>query len=755
MNDSIARPRADFAPDAAAALFLPPADLDPSPGVGLEEGAAQFRFLADNLPQLVWTARPDGGLDYYNQRFYEYTGLTFAQACDWGWGAIMHPDDLSRCIDVWTHSLTTGQPYEIEYRLRRASDGAFRWHLGRALPRHDAQGGIVQWVGTCTDVDDNKRVQADLQTAHDTLEARVQERTAQLAWANDVLLEEIAERTRFAEDARQQTERMAAIIATQQDVATAGLDLQGVLTLICERTQTLTRASGAVIEILEGDDMVYRAASGTLSPFVGLRLASATSLSGMCVRAGEILRCDDTATDPRVNAEVCRKVGIRAMLVVPMYHAQQIVGVLKVSRPTPKQFEARDADVLQLMAGLIAAVISNATAFEARQTLITELAGALDALRESEARYRSLVSASAQIVWVTDPEGRAIEPIPTWDEFTGQTAAESSGFGWLNALHPDDLPTVQAVWASAATQRLYEVEYRLRHYSGDYRCMAARGIPVFDAAGLVRVWVGTCADVTERTQAEQALQAANRELARSNTDLEQFAYVASHDLQEPLRMIASYVELLQLDYADRLDDEGREFITYAVEGALRMKALINDLLAYSRVGSRQAALRPTFSEAILAATLMDLQFVIAETQTVVTYDALPTVLADATQMHLLLQNLLSNAIKFRADRPPRIHLSATRNGSEWTFAVRDNGIGISSKHAERIFVLFQRLHSKQKYSGTGIGLAVCKRVVERHGGRIWIESTPGEGTTFFFTLLADDSPSLGSFPAFTFQEASA
>jgi len=201
-------------------------------------------------------------------------------------------------------------------------------------------------------------------------------------------------------------------------------------------------------------------------------------------------------------------------------------------------------------------------------------------------------------------------------------------------------------------------------------------------------------------------------------------------------MVTSYVQLLAQRYQGQLDSEAQEFIGYAVEGAQRMKALIDDLLAYSRVNIRERLVVPTDSGAVLQQTLQNLHIQIAESGATVTADPLPTVSTDRMQLGLLWQNLLSNALKFRGQEPPRVHVSARRQGNEWVFSVRDNGIGMEPRHTERIFQMFQRLHTRQEYPGTGIGLAICKKIVERHGGRIWVESEPGQGTTFFFTLPA-------------------
>jgi light-regulated signal transduction histidine kinase (bacteriophytochrome) len=239
----------------------------------------------------------------------------------------------------------------------------------------------------------------------------------------------------------------------------------------------------------------------------------------------------------------------------------------------------------------------------------------------------------------------------------------------------------------------------------------------------------------------QALEAANaelaqrsQELARSNAELEQMAYVASHDLQEPLRMVASYMQLLEGKYQDRLDADAHDFIGFAVDGAKRMQALIDDLLSYSRVGSRAQPLQPIDCMAVVETVIRSLRVAITESGTHVTYDPLPTVMGDATQLMQLFQNLIANAIKFRRDKGPEIHIHAELEDGFWRFSVQDNGIGIAPEYFDRIFVMFQRLHSRSTYPGTGIGLAICQKIVMRHGGRIWVESTPGTGSTFQFTL---------------------
>jgi PAS domain S-box-containing protein len=256
------------------------------------------------------------------------------------------------------------------------------------------------------------------------------------------------------------------------------------------------------------------------------------------------------------------------------------------------------------------------------------------------------------------------------------------------------------------------------------------------------LFTGIIHDITERKLAERLVNEHAAALQRSNKDLEQFAYVASHDLQEPLRMIASFAGLLERRYKGKLDAEADEFIAYIVDGAQRMKLLIEDLLAYSRVSTKARAPEPIAAGPVAARAVADLRAAIDASSASVTVDPLPMVLADPTQIHQVFLNLIGNGLKFHSGQPPRVRVGAQRAPDQpgwWTFFVQDNGIGIDARHAERIFQIFERLHGHGDYPGTGIGLALCKKIIERHGGRIWVESTPGRGSSFRFTLPAAEN----------------
>jgi PAS domain S-box-containing protein len=577
-------------------------------------------------------------------------------------------------------------------------------------------------------------------------------------------------------------------------------------------------------------------------------------------------------------------------------------------------------------------------------------------VRENEARYRSLITATAQLIWTTNAQGEVLDDIPTWRAFTGQSYDETKGWGWASALHPDDLERTRTVWQHAvATGILYEIEYRVRRHDGEYRYFAVRGVPVSAEDGSTREWVGACTDITERKaararrdatnglldmfahkgsskeylegvvevirawadcqclgirvvdehgtipynaavgfdaeflqvenrhslitddcccirvitqsteeqdrplltpggslrcdntakfvsqlspqqqarcggsfvsagfvsvvfipiryhdqvlgalhladrrparfplasveflesmtpligealqrfhtraelakhrdqlevlvrlrtsalentaaqleveiaerrQAQEALQQAADELERSNLDLEQFANVASHDLQEPLRAVSGFVKLLRAHFPDHIDDKAEQYIAGACDGAERMERLIGGVLAFSRVSTKGGSFVPVDFNALLGDALHNLQASLKMAQAQVTHDDLPSLPADATQITQLFQNLIGNAIKFRGEEPSQIHVGVRREPDRWVFSVQDKGIGIEPQYFERIFQLFQRLHTRKHYPGTGIGLTICKRIVERHGGKIWVESQLGQGATFFFSI---------------------
>jgi PAS domain S-box-containing protein len=362
-----------------------------------------------------------------------------------------------------------------------------------------------------------------------------------------------------------------------------------------------------------------------------------------------------------------------------------------------------------------------------------ELERQAEDLARAQQDWERTFDAVPDLIAILDLQHRVVRANRAMAQRLGAEPHACAGLACYHCVHGRDAPPdgcPHALLLADGREHIAEVhEDRL---GGDFLVSCT---PLTDRRGRLVGSVHVARDITERKRAEEALQRAAEELKRSNQDLEHFAYMASHDLQEPVRVISGMLQLLERRCGPQLDEKAREFIAFAVDGAGRMANMIRDLLAYSRVDRKPKATEPADVDAALAAALADLAATVREAGATITHDPLPRLVADGRQLEQLFQNLLGNAVKFRkAGQPCAIHVGAERREKGWTIFVRDNGIGIAPEQHVRIFEIFQRLYSQEKYSGTGIGLAICKRIVERHGGRIWVESQPNEGATFCFTV---------------------
>ena len=371
---------------------------------------------------------------------------------------------------------------------------------------------------------------------------------------------------------------------------------------------------------------------------------------------------------------------------------------------------------------------------------VTEHKRAEEAVRRAGAYNRSLLEASLDPLVTISADGKITDVNAATERVTGRSREALVGTDFSDYFTEPEQARAgyKQVFREGSVQD-YPLEVRRR--DGHVTPVLYNAAVYRDESGAVIGVFAAARDVTERKRAEEALAARTEELARSNAELERFAYVASHDLQEPLRMVSSYVQLLARRYQGKLDSDADDFIGFAVDGAGRMQRLITDLLAFSRVGRHDKGFEPISLDTALDQALINLQVAIEESGAVLTREPLPMVLGDTTQMVQVFQNLVGNAIKFRGKEPPRVHVSVRRHAGEWRISVRDNGIGVDGQYQERIFIIFQRLHGSE-YPGTGIGLPIARKIVERHGGRIRVESEPGKGSTFFFTMpvLADRDP---------------
>ncbi|MCE9531071.1 MAG: PAS domain S-box protein [Planctomycetes bacterium] len=531
----------------------------------LRESQARFRSLAESMPQFVWVTSPDGLAEYFNQRWFDYTGLNFDECIGHEWVRALHEEDRERTQKYWADSLSSGEPYEVEYRLR-GKDGNYRWFLARALPQWDATGKTVNWFGTCTDIHDGKELE--------------------------------------------------------------------------------------------------------------------------------------------------------------------------------------------------------------------------DRLRRSVARFRLLAESIRQMVWTSDPQGRVEYYNQRWIDHTGVTVDQAQS--WSEVVHPEERDRAVAAWLESLERGIpYEAELRIHgHADGQYRWYLVIAVPMRDESGHVVQWVASLTDIDERKRQEVALERlvrertqalletnktladevevrkkseakereAAEELRRSNQELEQFAYVASHDLQEPLRKIQAFGDRLVQRYREDLGDQGKDYLDRITSSATRMRKLIDDLLTFSRVATGAQPFVSIDLGTIIQDVLIDLEIRIRQSGAVIDVGPLPEIEGDPMQIQQLFLNLLSNALKFQKPGvPPIISIQAApitmpgENADQlprkmYRIRVADNGIGFDDRYRDRIFQIFQRLHGRNDYEGTGIGLAICRKIVERHSGQISASGLVGEGATFEIILPVRQSP---------------
>ncbi|HZT61992.1 MAG TPA: ATP-binding protein [Burkholderiales bacterium] len=584
--------------------------------------------------------------------------------------------------DLWRNPGT--RSYELEVPV---ADGRFRHTLNYKATFAGADGEIAGLIGAIIDITERKRAEQ-----------------------------------------RQAIEHRITRILSESETATAAMP--GVLAAFCE---TLGWACGARWS-RDAQVGAFRCEETWTEddPAVAAFLAGSRESTYRPGQAGFIRRVlgtgepvwivDVTAEESFLRGKQAAKAGLRSAFALPIRLGDEILGALEFFHRDTQQ-----PDEWLLKTG--AAIGLQIGHFMGRTQAEREL-------RHSEARFRSLTGLSSDWYWEQDEEFRLTFMSSRFVERTGIDPEPFMGRRRWDDPSPN---LTESDWARHKGQLerhepFFDFEMERVGPDGISVWLSVTGEPVFEDRKF-RGYRGVGTDITERKRAQAVLRAAYDELARSNSELQQFAYVASHDLQEPLRMIGSYTQLLERRYGDKLDGDARDFMGFIVDGATRMKQLIEDLLAYSRVGTRGKELRPVPAQSALDRALANLRAAIESSAAQITHDTLPDVSADDTQLVQLFQNLIGNSIKFRKkEEPMRIHVGVQDAEGEWRFSVADNGIGIEQQYFERIFMVFQRLHTRDEYPGTGIGLAICKKVIDRHRGRIWVESAPGKGSTFVFTL---------------------
>jgi PAS domain S-box-containing protein len=483
----------------------------------------------------------------------------------------------------------------------------------------------------------------------------------------------------------------------------------------------------AAISLVDEDRQWFKAISGLDARQTGRDVA----FCAHAILQPDVFVVADATQDERFrdNPLVTSGPDIRYYAGVPLITSDGFaLGTLCVIDREPRQLAAEQLDALKTLAD------QTVTQLELRYS-VKKTKEYVEALQLAEMVYKN----SSDGMMVADEQNRVIAINPSFTRLTGYSQDEVVGQNpsFLKSGR-QDAAFYRQMWDSIASTGGWQGEIWNRRKNGEIYAELLTINAIAKPDGGIERYVALFSDITEKKLTEEKLETQQVELLRSNAELEQFAYVASHDLRQPLRSIASYMKLLELDFADQLGEGAKEYIDFARSGAQRMDNLILDLLEYSRIGRAKRAMAPTALAEVVAEAVENLRFALDEAGGRVGIDgALPSVAGDRAELERLFQNLIGNAVKYRAaDRPPVVEIAATREGDRWVITIRDNGIGISPQHFERIFGVFQRLHGVGEYEGTGIGLAVCKKIVEHHGGSIAVESTPGQGSVFRVILPA-------------------
>lgn len=588
----------------------------------LRESEHQMRFMADSMPQMVWITRPDGTPEFYNRKWYEYTGATIELAEEGEWEQLVHTEDSPSLMKAWGKALKTGTSFQAECRLYHANSDSYRWVVVEALPFKDDDGTVLKWYGTCTDIDEQKRtaqIQSFLSTASKTLASTLHYQ-ATLANITSLCVPALADWCAVdLYDEETEKWKLVAIAHKDKEKVRWALELRDKMP-IDNNAPT-------------GAPHVVRTGKAEFYPMITDEMLAASAKS-------------------KEELKLAQSIGFRSVIIVPITIRKKPVGTITfVSSDSHRYYTQADYQMAEELAARVSLTMTNAELYRSSQE-------ELRARRQLEKELRQ----------ATDELEKRVK------------------------------------------QRTKELEKTNR--------------------GLVK-------EIAKRHKVEEALNTYSENLARSNRELQDFAYVASHDLQEPLRKIQAFGNLLEDEYGPVLGD-GVDYLQRMRGAAARMSTLIEDLLLFSRVTTKAKPFSAVDMNVIAEDVVSDLETRIKSTGGTVIINPLPTIQADPTQMRQLLQNLIANALKFhRPDVPPKVTVSCrTYQGAHpyHRLTVNDNGIGFSDKYAERIFAVFQRLHNRDTFEGTGIGLAVCRKIVERHGGTIAAKSDKNNGSTFIITL---------------------
>lgn len=648
---------------------------------GLPVEEINFQQFAETLPHLVWSARVDGVTDYYNSRFLQYLGKSLEEMYGSTWAETLHPEDRPRSMANWTATCASGVDFYEEYRIRRAADGRYVWHEGRATPLRDAGGKIVRWLGTCTEIEERKRAEA-----------------------KQALLVEAISQLLTSEEPQQ-------VIETLCRKVMAFLDCQLFFNFLVDEEQGRLHLNAcAGISKEEEREILW--------------LDYGVAVCGCAARDACRIVAEEIQSTPDPRTVLVKSYGVRAYACHPMVAQGRVLGTLSFGTRTRDRFSMDDLELMKTVAGHVAIALE--------RKRIERL------LRDSEELYRAIGESIDYGVWVCDPEGRNTYASPSFLNLVGLTREQCSSFGWGDVLHPDDAKKTIAAWKECArTGRVWNIEHRYRGVDGEWHPILARGVPVRDDHGNIRFWAGINLDIAELKNAEEALAKAKLAAEKASQAKSDFLANMSHDIRTPMTVFLMALEQMQ---QIELEPSAHKLLELADRSAKALRELVDDILDISQIEACRVKLsEEPFKLRFCVRNVVEMFSLAAQEKRLrlterIAPEVPPVIVADQCRLRQVLINLLDNALKFTSQGGVEISVSST--GDALTFAVADTGIGVPKDKHHLLFQSFSQVDNSfhRQHGGSGLGLAICKGLVELMGGTISMRNREGGGSIFAFTL---------------------
>jgi PAS domain S-box-containing protein len=757
----------------------------------VEESEDLFRSFSNNIQNLAWLADGEGWIHWYNDRWYEYTGTTLTEMQGWGWEKVHHPDHKESVISFVKEAWKRDKPWELTFPLRGA-DGEYRWFLTRAVPILNEDGKIVRWIGTNTNVDEQVRAKAALKQKQEELQqiffqapvsitvmrtpnfiVEVANQMALQMWGKDE--EQVLGKPVFAIEPgirEQQEPWLQSIVASRkpfegkevpvqylkngqpyagyydfvhQPLIDVEDNISGIVAIGTEVTHSV-EARNKIEESEKELQRIFYQAPVSMVVYKGedlvVQVASKMALDLWGKTEEEVIGRPFFDISPELQE------GQEAL-----FRQVRETGEPFIAKEFPVQYVRYGKEhfiyydfVFQPLRnenGEITAVVSIGND-------VTHSVVARKEIEESENRFRTLAETLPQMIWMRNMDGKIEFGSKNWERYSGISDVSEA---WQAMAHPEDWKAIMSVWEqSVASSTPFRYEVRLKNKEGEYRWHNASGEPVRNEKGEVVKWIGALTDVHEQKtfaeKLERIVQERTIELQRSNEDLQQFAHVASHDLKEPVRKVITFNSRLREELGKNISERAATYLSKIEGASVRMYSMIDGVLLYSSLNALEQTKELIDLEELIENIQTDLEVLIQQKEATLQYSNLPSLEGSAILIYQLFYNLVSNSLKFaKVGVPPVIEFSAQKSTAEELakaginnkrhyvkLLLRDNGIGFSNDEAKKIFRTFTRLHSKDKYEGTGLGLSLCRKIAERHGGAIWAEGEQGEGATFTVLL---------------------